>query len=397
MLLYTSRRLIGMIPLLLAISMAIFGLVQLQPGDFIDELKLANPKMTVADVARLRQDYGLDQPWYVQYGKWLSKAAVLDFGVSRENGYISATEYVFQQRLQNTLKLTTMSFVLSLLVGLPIGIYAAVKQYSLLDYITTFLSFVGYSVPVFWLGIMMLLLFGAKLKWFPTDGMQSEGVSMTVESDEKFDLNGQVLNVSKNAQGQPVVTVGVYNETTKLEEPQSVTLPAGIENYPKVGDYVSPGQAIGSRVTLQSWWNYAKDALWHLVLPVIALSLIQIASWTRFMRASLLEVVNQDFVRTARGKGLSERVVIYKHALRNALIPIVTLVGLSIPGVLNGAVLTESVFNWPGMGTALLSSVVQKDYNVAMVILMMLAIATLASNLLADLVYALVDPRIRYN
>lgn len=397
MLLYTTRRLLGMIPLLLAISMAIFGLVQLQPGDFIDELKLANPKMTAADVIRLRHDYGLDKPWYVQYGKWLSRAAVLDFGLSRENGYIPAAEYVFQQRLRNTLTLSTLSFVFSLLVGLPIGIYAAVKQYSFLDYVTTFLSFVGYSIPVFWLGIMMLLLFGAKLKWFPTDGMQTEGVSITVDSAEQFKLNGQILSVTQNAEGQPVLSVSVYNETTKLEESKNVTLPKGIENYPKVGDYISPGQAIGSRITLSSWWNFVKDSLWHLVLPVIALSLIQIATWTRFMRASLLEVINQDFVRTAKGKGLTERVVIYKHALRNALIPIITLIGLSMPGVLNGAVLTESVFNWPGMGTALLSSVVQKDYNVAMVILMMLAIATLASNLLADLVYALVDPRIRYN
>jgi peptide/nickel transport system permease protein len=396
MLIYTTRRVLFMVPLLLAISIAIFGLVQLQPGDFVDELRLANPKMTQADAERLRREYGLDQPWYVQYGKWLQKAAVLDFGVSRTNGYMSATEFVFSQRLGNTMLLSSAAFILALVIGIPVGIYAAVRQYSTLDYVTTFLSFVGYSVPVFWLGIMMLILFSVQLKILPSGGIGTEGVTPYVESQTLFNVTGPIQNIEARATGT-VITVGVYNPETQQDEPRAFTLPPGERPSVEVGAYASEGQSAGQVVTASSWINWTLDRLKYLILPAIALSLIQMAGWTRFMRASLLEVVNQDFVRTARSKGLNERVVIYKHALRNALIPIVTLIGLSIPGLLNGAVLTETVFNWPGMGTALLDSVVQKDYNVAMVILMLLAIATLVSNLITDLLYALVDPRIRYN
>ncbi len=396
MFLYASRRIIAMIPILLAVSMAIFGLIQLQPGDFIDELRLANPKMTTADVERLRREYGLDQPWYVQYGKWLNRAVRLDFGLSRENGYVPATEFVFEQRLSNTVTLSSTAFIIALLIGIPVGIYAAVRQYSLLDYVTTFLSFVGFSIPVFWLGIMMLILFGVTFKIFPTGGMQSEGVTQYVESTEQFTATGQVKKIEAR-DGQTIITVAVYDEASKTDLPKEFVLPANTRAAVVVDDYVSEGQALGQRVTFDSWLKWFLDFLHHLILPAVALSIISIAGWTRFMRASLLEVINQDFVRTARAKGLAERIVIYKHALRNALIPIVTLVGLSIPGILNGAVLTETVFNWPGMGTALLDSVVKKDYNVAMVILMMLSIVTLAANLLTDLAYALVDPRIRYN
>jgi peptide/nickel transport system permease protein len=396
MLIYTTRRVLFMVPLLLAISIAIFGLVQLQPGDFVDELRLANPKMTAADAERLRREYGLDQPWYVQYGKWLQKAAVLDFGVSRTNGYMPATEFVFNQRLGNTMLLSSAAFILALVIGIPVGIYAAVKQYSTLDYVTTFLSFVGYSVPVFWLGIMMLILFSVQLKVLPSGGIGTEGVTPYVESQTLFNVTGPVQKIDTRADGT-VITVGVYNPDTQRDEPREFKLPPGERPSVEVGAYASEGQAAGQVVTASSWIGWAADRFKYLILPAIALSLIQMAGWTRFMRASLLEVVNQDFVRTARSKGLGERVVIYKHALRNALIPIVTLIGLSVPGLLNGAVLTETVFNWPGMGTALLDSVVQKDYNVAMVILMLLAIATLVSNLITDLLYALVDPRIRYN
>lgn len=395
MLIYTTRRVLFMIPLLLAISMVIFGLVQLQPGDFVDELRLGNPKMTAADAERLRREFGLDQPWYVQYGKWLSKAAVLDFGISRTNGYIPATEFVFNQRLGNTLLLSASAFLLAILIGIPVGILAAVKQYSALDYITTFLSFVGYSIPVFWLGIMMLILFSVTFKVLPSGGIGSEGVTPYVESDARFTFTGTVQKIEARA-GEQVITVSVYDPDTAAEVPKELVLPSTIQPAVAVGDLVSDGQSAGQTVTIVSWTLWALDRLKYLILPALALSIIQMAGWTRFMRASLLEVINQDFVRTARSKGLGERVVIYKHALRNALIPIVTLLGLSVPGLLNGALLTETVFNWPGMGTALLGSVVQKDYNVAMVILMLLALATLASNLLTDLLYALVDPRIRY-
>ncbi len=144
-----------MVPILLAVSMAIFGLIQLQPGDFIDELRLANPKITQEDILRLRREYGLDQPWYVQYGKWLNRAVRLDFGLSRENGYEPAANFVFEQRLGNTITLSATAFFIALFIGIPIGIYAAVRQYSFIDNVTTLLSFDGFSVPLFWLGLMM--------------------------------------------------------------------------------------------------------------------------------------------------------------------------------------------------------------------------------------------------
>jgi peptide/nickel transport system permease protein len=146
-----------------------------------------------------------------------------------------------------------------------------------------------------------------------------------------------------------------------------------------------------------SFWYFLGQWAWHLILPVIALSSLQMAEWTRFMRASLLEVLSQDYIRTARAKGLAERVVLYKHALRNALIPIVTLVGLAIPGVLGGATITETIFSYPGMGRAIFDALVEKDYNVAMAALAFLALMTALFNLLADLAYAVVDPRIRYS
>jgi len=220
-------------------------------------------------------------------------------------------------------------------VSIPIGIFSAVRQYSLADYVITFLAFLGYSTPVFWLGIMLLLLFAV---WLP----------------EALHLSGPI--------------------------------------FPP-GGYASPGidpETVG-------FWAYIKDRLWHLVLPAFTLSVVSMASWTRFMRAAMLEVLSQDYVRTARAKGLSERVVIYKHVLRNALIPIVTLMGLAIPGLFSGAVLTETIFSWPGMGRALYDSLVEKDYNVAMTALVFLALLTALFNLLADLMYAVVDPRIRYS
>ncbi|MCS7058042.1 MAG: ABC transporter permease [Meiothermus sp.] len=333
---YTVRRLLQMIPLLFAASVVIFTLLALQPGDPLDELRQQNPRITAEQLEQLRRAYGLDQPIYVRYFKWLGRALQGDFGQSRTYA-TPAAQIIFAERLPRTLVLSGAALLLALLVAIPVGIFSAVRQYSVADYIITFLSFVGFSMPIFFLGILLLFLFAF---W----------------------------------------------------------LPEQIPGFPKFPvQSVSDLQWYQVRAGEVSFFQYIGDWAFKLILPVLALSTIQMASWTRYMRASLLEVLNQDYIRTARAKGLGERVVLYKHALRNALIPIITLVGLAIPGVFGGAVITETIFSYPGMGRAILDSLVEKDYNVAMAALAFLAMLTALFNLLADLMYAVVDPRIRYS
>ncbi|RIH87571.1 ABC transporter permease [Calidithermus roseus] len=332
---YTVRRLLQMVPLLFAASVVIYTLLALQPGDPLDQLRQANPRITAEQLEALKRAYGLDQPIYVRYFKWLGRAVQGDLGLSRDYG-ISAAQFIFQQRLPYTLLLSGLALLISLAVAIPVGIFSAVRQYSTADYAITTLAFMGYSMPVFFLGILLLFLFAV---WIPDH----------LPFFPRFPTGG---------------------------------VPGLLWSDVRSGN-------VGFLAFIGQW-------AWHLALPVLALSVIQIATYTRFMRASLLEVLNQDFVRTARAKGLSERLVLYKHALRNALIPIVTLVGLAIPGVLGGAVITETIFSWPGMGRAIFDSLVAKDYNVAMAALAFLAFLTALFNLIADLMYAVVDPRIRY-
>jgi peptide/nickel transport system permease protein len=332
---YIVRRLGQMLPLLFMASVAIFTLVSLQPGDPLDELRMANPMMTAEQFETLRRAYGLDQPIYVRYFKWLGRAVQGDLGRSRTYG-VPAAEFIFEQRLPRTLMLTITSLTIALLIAIPVGIYSAVRQYSAGDYAITFLSFVGLSTPNFFLGIILMYLF-------------------VIYLPETF--------------GWRAMPVG------------------GIPNL-MLSDLQSGAVSLG---------EYLRQWITHLALPVFTLASGSIASWTRFMRASMLEVLSQDFVRTARSKGLGERKVLFKHALRNGLIPIVTLVGLSMPSLFNGALITETIFSFPGMGRAIFESLVNKDYNVAMAALVFIAILVVFFNLMADIMYAVVDPRIRYD
>lgn len=332
---YLIRRLAQMVPLLFLASIAIFTLVALQPGDPLDELRMNNPRMTQEQFEQLRRAHGLDQPIYVRYFKWLGRALTGDLGRSRTYGLNSA-EFIFQQRLPRTLLLTITSLTIALLVAVPVGIYSAVRQYSMGDYTVTFLSFVGLSTPNFFMGVILLYLF---VVYLPE-------------------------------------TLGIR-----------AMPPGGIPNL-MLQDIES------GRVT---WYGFVGQWATYMVLPVFTLATNSMASWTRFMRASMLEVLNEDYVRTATAKGNSQRVVLFKHALRNGLIPIVTLVGLSMPALFNGALITETIFSFPGMGRAIFESLVNKDYNVAMAALVFLSILVVVFNLVADLMYAVVDPRIRYN
>ncbi len=339
------RRLLQLIPTVFVISVIVYALLALKPGDPIQELRFGNPGITSEDIQRLTKLYGLDQPWYVRYWFWLGRAIQGDFGPSRRFG-MPAAEYVFRFRLPNTLLLSGTALLIALLVAIPAGILSALRQHTLLDYTVTFFNFIGVSIPIFWLGLILIYVFAVHFRQLlPAGGLSTPGISPP---------DWAVIVAQTGGGWQAISTY------------------------------------------LSQLWPVILDRARYLILPVTALSALQMASWTRFMRSSMLEVIHLDYIRTARAKGLQERVVIFRHALRNAIAPIITLIALSIPAAMSGAVLTETVFNWPGMGRAIFESILNNDYNVAMVSLMFISLLIVIFNLLADIVYALVDPRIRY-
>jgi len=317
---FLARRLLQSLVVLAGLSVLMFTLLAYTPGDPVELLASSLPDVQPEDIARLRRYYGLDDPAYVRYVKWLRTVLKGDLGYSRT--YAEPVATLIAQRLGNTAQLVLGAFVIAFVVGIAVGIYSALHQYSILDYVATLLSFGGLAMPAFWQGILFILFFAVWLPWFPAGGMLTPGVQA----------------------GLPM----------------------------------------------------ALDRLRHLVLPVSVLATEGMAVWVRYSRSSMLEVIRQDYVRTARAKGLAEPTVTRRHAFRNALIPIITLVALAIPGLLNGALITETVFSWPGMGLLLYQAVLGHDYAVSMAVLLLLAVATVLANLLADVAYAIVDPRIRY-
>ncbi len=317
---FLVRRLAQSLIVLAGLSVLMFALLVLTPGDPVELLASSLPDVQPEDIARLRQYYGLDDPYHVRYFKWLRSVVTGDLGYSRTYGQPVTT--LIKQRLGNTLQLLTGAFLVAFLVGIAIGIYSALHQYSASDYVATVLSFAGLAMPTFWWGIILILLFAVWLRVLPAGGMLTPGVQA----------------------GMPLIV----------------------------------------------------DRLRHLALPTLVLATAGMATWVRYSRSSMLEVIRQDYVRTARAKGLAEEVVTRKHAFRNALIPIITLIALAIPGILDGAVITETIFSWPGMGLLLFQAVLGHDHFVAMAVLLFLAVATILANLMADVAYAFVDPRIRY-
>ncbi|HAH96971.1 MAG TPA: diguanylate cyclase [Firmicutes bacterium] len=314
---YIFRRILQAIPLLIIITIVVFALMQLAPGGPLALYK-QNPKVTGEDLARISRNLGLDKPVPIQYFNWLKRLVTGDWGTSFSSS--RPVLELIKERMAATFTLMFSSFVISLLIGLPIGILSALKRYSIVDYIVTFFSFFGLSMPVFWFALMLQLLFGLKLGWLPTAGMKDPFID--------FEL-----------------------------------------------------------------W----DRVRHLILPAAVLSLTSLASWSRFMRSSLLEVIGQDYIRTARAKGLSEGKVIRKHALKNALIPVVTIIAIAIPGLFSGAVITETVFAWPGMGRLYFDSLGRLDYPVLMGVLTVTAFLVVIFNLVADIIYGILDPRISYD
>ena len=321
---YVLRRLIQAVPLLLLISIIIFALLRLTPGGPLARFE-NDPTISQADLNRIRAQMGLDDPLPVQYGRWLIATLQGDFGESY-TAHRPVSEMI-TERLPNTLRLMSVAFVTTLVIAVPVGVISAVKKYTWFDHLVTTVAFAGQSVPIFWFGLILILIFYSTLEnpW----------------------------------SGGPLFPSG------------------GISSLDADGDF----------------W----DSTWHMVLPVAMLSLAWVSWYTRFLRGSMLEVIHQDYVRTARAKGLRERWVIGRHALINALIPLVTLVALDLPALFAGAVFTETIFSWPGMGRLFYQSALRRDYPVLMAVIMMTAVLIIFCNLIADIVYGYLDPRIRYD
>lgn len=311
---YIIRRLIQVIPLLLGISMLVFLLVNVVPGSPVTELAL-DPNAQPEDIERIEQQLGLDQPLYKRYFVWLGNVAHGDLGKSMKT-YTDVRDEI-AARLPNTLKLTLAAFLLALCFSVPVGVYSAVRRNSLFDYLATVTSVAGVSIPSFWFGLLLIIVFAVKLRWLPSAGATS--------------LDG--------------------------------------------GGWL--------------------DQLKHLILPALSLAIVELAGWTRYIRAQMLEVLQQDYIRTAQAKGLRERTVIFRHALRNAVLPLVTLFGLSIPSFFSGALIIETIFSWPGIGRLTYDAAVGRDYTMIMGTVMLSSVMVVFGNLLADIGYGLLDPRIK--
>ena len=320
---YLARRMMALVPTFLGITFISFVIMHLAPGEPMSLQADFNPKMTPEMRARLRAQYGLDKPIYVQYYNWLKGLARLDLGRSFSPDRRPVWDKI-KERIPVTLLINFLSIIIILVVAIPLGVSAAVRHNSLFDQISTILIFMGYAAPAFWVALLLMLFFGVKLGWLPISGLHS--------------LMG-------------------YEQLSTME---------------KVIDWAK-----------------------HLILPVFVSALGGLAGMSRYTRSSMLEVLRQDYITTARAKGLSEKKVIYKHALRNALLPLITILGLSLPALIGGSVIFESLFAIPGIGQLMWSSVMARDYPVLMGNLVIVAILTLLGNLLADIGYAMADPRIR--
>ena len=314
---YIARRLLIAIPTFFGITMLAYAIASLAPGSPLDAL-LVDPQISAEEIARRREALGLDQSVVVQYWNWLRALlrGDLGFSISLRRPVID----LIRTRLRATVMLASASLTLSLLVSIPLGIFAATKPNSLRDYTSTGVSLLFASTPNFFAGLALIYIFAVTFRLLPSGGM--------------FDSSGQ--------------------RTLAIQ-------------------------------------------LRHMILPTLVLSFQQIGSWIRYMRSSMMDVLQEDYIRTARSKGLKRGMVIRRHGIKNALIPIVTVVGMSIPSLIGGAVITEQVFSWPGIGSLMVQSIGARDYPVIMGITVLVAITVLICNLVTDLVYGMLDPRISYS
>jgi len=328
---FIIRRILVVIPTLLGITIIIFMMLAITPGDPAE--LLLGERATQESLEAMREYLGLKKPLYVQYGMFLKRVAKFDLGETiwtRQKVYIEIME-----RFPATIELALAAMLISSFFGILLGIISATKQYSWFDYTSMLGSLFGVSMPVFWLGLVLMLIFSLTLGWFPMSGRIGVDVELTVIT------NFYVLDA--------ILT----------------------EN-----------------------WAALKNILMHLALPAMALSTIPLAIVARMTRSSMLEVLRQDYIRTARAKGLSEVKIVLKHALRNGLIPVVTVVGLQFGILLGGAILTETVFAWPGVGKWMFDGVVKRDYMVIQGGTLLVATTFVMINLVVDVLYAIINPRI---
>ncbi len=335
MLTYTIRRLILAVPTLLFIALVIFLLLELAPGDPMAEMPLTIPPEVKE---KMREALGLGQPWYIRFYLWLYQFFVVEpqywidglFGTNFADGAQRIISFqsrspVFNtiaERIPQTLWVVGMSYVVGVIIALPIGIISAVRQYSWFDNFGTFISMVGFSVPTFFTGVLLIVIFSVNLGWFPS----------------------------------------IYDTTLKVED----------------------------------WPSFVKQ-LKQMAMPVFVLALYNAAQISRFMRASMLDNLGQDYVRTARAKGMTEKVVVLKHVLRNSLIPVVTVIALGVPQVFGGAIITEQVFKVNGLGQLLIIAIHGNDVPMVMTLTFIFAVLIVVFNLIADILYGVLDPRIRYD
>lgn len=308
------KRLVDLIPTLLVVATTVFIITRLIPGD--PAAVLLGPQASPDEIAKMRETLGLNEPMYIQYIDFLGNLLKGDLGTSL--GYHQPVLSLILERFPNTLLLSVCALAIALLIGIPAGIISATRQYSVWDYAVMILSLVGVSMPIFWLGVMLVLYFSVHLGWLPATGMGS----MT--------------------------------------------------------------EGFGSVLT-------------HLVLPSLALSTIPMATFARITRSSMLEVIRQDYIKTARAKGLREFFVVWKHALKNAMTPLLTVMGMQISSMLGGAVLTETIFSWPGMGRLVVDAIENRDFVVVQGTVLFIAVIFVLINLLVDILYTVVNPRVNFS
>jgi len=332
---YIARRLLNLIPVLLGITLLVFVFLHLIPGD--PAVVMAGERATPDQVAALREQLGLNKPLPLQYLVFLGNLLRFNFGTSIITGVPIAEE--IRIRWPATFELSVAAMLVAVILGIPAGVLAAVRKNSAVDNLTMSGSLLGVSLPVYWLGLLLVYLFAVNLHWLPPSGR--------------------------------------------------LGIDAGFNFKPITGFYVLDA-------LLQGNLRVLKDVLAHLVLPALTLGTIPLAILARITRSAMLEVLSQDYIRTARAKGLLERWVIFKHALKNALLPVVTIIGLQFGTLLGGAILTETIFSWPGIGSWIYEGILSRDYPVVQGGVVFVAIAFVLINLLVDLSYAFLDPRIQY-
>ena len=331
MLAYILRRIMIMIPTLLGVTIIVFLMLHATPGDPAE--LLMGERATEESLQQLREHLGLNEPLYVQYGMFMGRLLKGDLGETIWTRQKVWTEV--KQRFPATIELSLVALFISCVVGMILGIISATKQYSVFDYVSMVGALAGVSMPIFWLGLVFMLIFSLNLGWLPLSGRLSIGIDLDM-----------------------------------------------VTNY-----------YILDAVITRNWPAF-KDAVWHIIMPAVTLSTIPTAIVARMTRSAMLDVLRQDYIKTAKAKGLSQLAVIFKHALRNAMIPVVTTIGLQFGVLLGGAILTETIFAWPGVGKWMYDAVMQRDYMVIQGGTLLIAGLFVVINLFVDVLYAVINPRI---